>query len=82
MCPRLLAPEKRSLYMGIATAAGSFGQFALLPVTQFLIASMDWHNALLVLDARITQDFSTARTLPALAGVMLLLYGMIWESDA
>lgn len=40
------------------------------------------NNALLVLDARITQDFSTARTLPALAGVMLLLYGMIWESDA
>ncbi len=37
--------------MGIATAAGSFGQFALLPVTQFLIASMDWHHALLALAA-------------------------------
>lgn len=40
------------------------------------------NNALLVLDARITQDLSTTRTLPALVGVMLLLYGMIWESDA
>ena len=40
------------------------------------------NNALLVLDARITQDLSVARTLPALAGVALLLYGLIWESDA
>src|SRR5688572_3444388 len=48
---RTVIPEKRSLYMGIATAAGSFGQFALLPVTQFLISRMDWHNALLALAA-------------------------------
>jgi len=46
---RTVAPERRSLYMGIATAAGSFGQFLLLPLTQFLIASLDWHSALLVL---------------------------------
>jgi MFS family permease len=46
---RTVVPEKRSLYMGIATAAGSFGQFALLPLTQVLIATLDWHKALLVL---------------------------------
>src|SRR5262245_3567790 len=46
---RTVAPERRSLYMGVATAAGSFGQFLLLPLTQFLIASLDWHRALLVL---------------------------------
>ena len=46
---RTVAPERRSLYMGIATAAGSFGQFALLPLTQVLIAALDWHRALLVL---------------------------------
>jgi MFS family permease len=46
---RTVAPEKRSLSMGIATAAGSFGQFALLPVTQLLISSFDWHTALVVL---------------------------------
>jgi drug/metabolite transporter (DMT)-like permease len=40
------------------------------------------NNALLVVDARISHDLSIARTLPALAGVALLLYGMIWESDA
>jgi MFS family permease len=46
---RTVAPEKRSLAMGVATAAGSFGQFLLLPLTQFLISTLDWHNALLVL---------------------------------
>src|SRR5881394_2129019 len=46
---RTVAPERRSFYMGIATAAGSFGQFALLPLTQVLIASLNWHIALLVL---------------------------------
>src|SRR5918996_589722 len=46
---RTVAPEKRSLYMGIATAAGSFGQFLLLPFTQALISAFDWHTALLVL---------------------------------
>ena len=46
---RTVAPEKRSLAMGVATASGSFGQFLLLPLTQFLISRLDWHNALLVL---------------------------------
>jgi len=46
---RTVAPERRSLYMGVATAAGSFGQFVLLPLTQTLIASLDWHHALLAL---------------------------------
>ena len=46
---RTVAPEKRSLSMGIATAAGSFGQFLLLPLTQTLISRLDWHNALLAL---------------------------------
>jgi MFS family permease len=46
---RTVAPERRSLYMGVATAAGSFGQFLLLPVTQALISAFDWHTALLVL---------------------------------
>ena len=43
---RTVPPEKRSLAMGIATSAGSFGQFALLPVTQYLIGHYGWHVAL------------------------------------
>ena len=46
---RTVAPERRSLAMGVATAAGSFGQFLLLPITQMLISAFDWHTALLVL---------------------------------
>jgi MFS family permease len=46
---RVTPPESRSTALGIATAAGSFGQFALLPVTQFLISRYDWHVALFVL---------------------------------
>jgi MFS family permease len=46
---RTVAPERRSMAMGVATAAGSFGQFLLLPLTQALIASLNWHVALLVL---------------------------------
>ena len=43
---RVCPPEKRSAALGFATAAGSFGQFALLPVTQLLISYFDWHVAL------------------------------------
>jgi MFS family permease len=46
---RTVTPEKRSLYMGIATAAGSAGQFLLLPITQRLIAALEWQNALFAL---------------------------------
>ena len=37
--------------MGVVTAAGSFGQFLLLPFTQALISSFGWYAALLVLAA-------------------------------
>lgn len=43
---RTVPPERRSIALGIATAAGSFGQFALLPLTQLLISAYNWHVAL------------------------------------
>jgi MFS family permease len=43
---RAVPPARRSFAFGIATAAGSFGQFTLLPVTQILISRYDWHLAL------------------------------------
>lgn len=46
---RSLPPEKRSMGMGIASAAGSFGQFAMLPGTLGLIGGLGWSGALLVL---------------------------------
>jgi len=44
---RTVTPEKRSAAMGVATAAGSFGQFLLIPASQFLITKLGWHGALL-----------------------------------
>ncbi|PTT98188.1 MFS transporter, partial [Pseudomonas sp. HMWF031] len=41
--------EKRSMGMGIASAAGSFGQFAMLPGTLGLIGWLGWSAALLAL---------------------------------
>jgi MFS family permease len=35
---RAYPPEKRSMALGISAAAGSFGQFAMLPLTQWLLA--------------------------------------------
>lgn len=46
---RAVPLEKRSMAMGIASAAGSFGQFAMLPGTLGLIGWLGWSTALLVL---------------------------------
>lgn len=45
---RAAHPEKRSLAMGIASAAGSFGQFIMLPSTLLLLQSVGWSAALVV----------------------------------
>lgn len=46
---RAVPPEKRSVAMGIAAAAGSFGQFAMLPGSLGLIEWLGWSAALVVL---------------------------------
>jgi MFS family permease len=46
---RNVAPERRSWAMGITAAAGSFGQFLMVPVENGLIAGLGWQNALLIL---------------------------------
>ena len=46
---RQVAPEKRSWAMGVAAAAGSFGQFLMLPVENWLISAWGWDSALFVL---------------------------------
>lgn len=43
--------KERSLAMGIATAAGSFGQFAMLPASTNLLIAFDWHITLILLSA-------------------------------
>ncbi|MCC7184380.1 MAG: MFS transporter [Rhodocyclaceae bacterium] len=46
---RAYPPEKRSLALGIAGAASSFGQFAFLPFSESLITALGWLPTLLVL---------------------------------
>jgi predicted MFS family arabinose efflux permease len=46
---RQVAPEKRSWAMGVTAAAGSFGQFLMVPVESWLIGGFGWQTALVVL---------------------------------
>lgn len=46
---RAAPPEKRSTALGLTGAAGSFGQFAMLPYQQGLISHFGWFDALLLL---------------------------------
>ncbi|PZP94048.1 MAG: MFS transporter [Variovorax paradoxus] len=48
---RNVSAERRSWAMGIAAAAGSFGQFLMVPVEGFLIARFGWQEALVILGA-------------------------------
>jgi len=46
---RQIDPARRSWAMGVAAAAGSFGQFLMVPVEGFLISGFGWQEALLAL---------------------------------
>ncbi|MDP4300569.1 MFS transporter [Leptothrix discophora] len=46
---RQIDPARRSWAMGVAAAAGSFGQFLMVPVENFLISHLGWQQALYVL---------------------------------
>ncbi len=51
---RTASVAQRSWAFGILGAAGSFGQFAMVPIEQQLIAITDWQQALWILAAAIT----------------------------
>jgi MFS family permease len=48
---RLVSEDRRSWAMGLATAAGSFGQFVFAPLGQGFISSYGWQTALVFLAA-------------------------------
>jgi len=60
---RAYSAEKRSAVLGIASAAGSFGQFALLPLALVLITGLGWYSALIALSLLV------AVVMPASFGV-------------
>ncbi len=42
------------------------------------------NNLILIIDVQVLpeRDLSVLRSLPSLLGMMLLLYGLVWDSDA
>jgi predicted MFS family arabinose efflux permease len=60
---RNVAADKRSWAMGVAAAAGSFGQFLMVPVESWLINAWGWQNALLVLGCAALAILPLARGL-------------------
>ena len=50
---RNISADKRSWAMGVAAAAGSFGQFLMVPVEGLLISGLGWQTALLVLGGAV-----------------------------
>ncbi|MDG4576349.1 MAG: MFS transporter [Defluviicoccus sp.] len=46
---RAVPPQRRSAAFGLASAGGSFGQFAMAPVGQAMIAALGWSQAFLVM---------------------------------
>jgi predicted MFS family arabinose efflux permease len=46
---RAAPSESRSMAMGVGSAAGSFGMFALVPATSALIGLVEWRSAMMIL---------------------------------
>ncbi|MBO9677874.1 MAG: MFS transporter [Acidovorax sp.] len=67
---RNVSAERRSWAMGIAAAAGSFGQFLMVPTEGLLISSFGWQQALVLLGIAALLMMPLARGLrePGFAG--------------
>lgn len=50
---RMTPPSARGWVLGIGTAAGSLGQFLMVPLGQAFLAAYGWHTALLILSALV-----------------------------
>jgi len=61
---RAVGPEKRSLVLGLGTAAGSFGQVLFSPIAQGFISAFGWHATLLVFAATTLAMIPLALLLP------------------
>ncbi|HEX2889687.1 MFS transporter [Vineibacter terrae] len=72
---RAAPPDKRSLALGITTAGGSFGQFAVVPFASILLERLgSWHGTILILTAvsavmiPLALGLRETRSAPAAAG--------------
>lgn len=62
---RVVAPEKRSLALGIVTSVSSFGMFAAIPGAQALLSGFGWINAFLILGSAVLAVVIAAPALSA-----------------
>ncbi len=79
---RNVSAERRSWALGVGGAAGSFGQFLMVPVEGMLIAMNGWQDALLILAAAALLMIPLALGLrePALAGGQVVREQTIWQA--
>ena len=61
---KVVGPERRSLVLGLGTAAGSFGQVVFSPLGQLFIAQFGWYSTLLILAATALIIIPLALVLP------------------
>jgi len=71
---RNIPAEKRSWAMGVVSAAGSFGQFLLVPSSTYMIQHVGWQQALLLLAAGmlVVLPLTLGLREPAFSGVQQL----------
>jgi hypothetical protein len=72
-----------SLACAVLLLRGYFSsRVRLLLWSGLCFAGLAANNVLLLIDKRVvpTMDLSLWRSLPALAGVAVLLYGLVWET--
>ncbi len=62
---KAVSAERRSIIIGIGAAAGSFGQFAMVPLGQALLDAIGWQNAFLALAVIALLMLPAARALRA-----------------
>ena len=62
---KVAGPDKRSLALGLGTAAGSMGQVVFSPFTQAIISQAGWYPAMLALAASTLLMIPLAFVLPA-----------------
>ncbi len=62
---RVVGPERRSLVLGLGTAAGSMGQVVFSPLGQALIGAFGWQPALMLLAASTLLIIPLAFILPS-----------------
>jgi len=62
---KVVGPERRSLALGLGTAAGSFGQVVFSPMGQGFIAAYGWESALMILAASALLIIPLAFILPS-----------------